>query len=512
MPVASTFTPAKGQAAKVEKPKRTELYNNYATIGVGNYTNLLGEFYSNLEVSRTDNFGLYLLHNSSQGGIRDVALDNHYYDSELNLDYTSRKRNYTSRIDLGILHQLYNWYGLPPEIATDETILNAVAPEHSYLGARIGGNLTFDEATFEEVTAAYRYFGDDYSSVEHHLNAMSKLRFNVIDELVNAELSVDYVTGSFDQNLFSETDASLQYNNLNVGLNAGYQILRDDLMVNLGAGVYFATQNLAGKSSLYFYPDVTASYRLVDEMLIAFGGLEGSLLQNTYYKATQSNPFVEPSLVLAPTNQQINGYLGFKGRISEFLSYSLEGSYILENDKPLFVKQLASRYLSLEAPNGYDYNNAFTYLYDDIATAAFEASLKFTITGNFTLGISGSYFSYTTDQQAEAWNLPTFTASVSGNYQITDQWYLDTQLFLVGERNDQELFVDSSLNIPVSTFTTKTLDSYFDANVTLGYRFSDRLSFFVKGNNLAGETYEKWSDYPVLGLQVMGGATYKFNW
>jgi len=52
VPVASTFTPAKGKATSVEKAKPLKLYDNYATFGIGNYTNVLAEFYSNFEISR----------------------------------------------------------------------------------------------------------------------------------------------------------------------------------------------------------------------------------------------------------------------------------------------------------------------------------------------------------------------------------------------------------------------------------------------------------------------------
>ena len=38
VPVASTFTPAKGQAATVEKAEPEKRYDNYATLGFGNYT------------------------------------------------------------------------------------------------------------------------------------------------------------------------------------------------------------------------------------------------------------------------------------------------------------------------------------------------------------------------------------------------------------------------------------------------------------------------------------------
>jgi len=58
---------------------------------------------------------------------------------------------------------------------------------------------------------------------------------------------------------------------------------------------------------------------------------------------------------------------------------------------------------------------------------------------------------------------------------------------------------------------TVKLDSFFDVNAHVGYRFNDRLSAFVKANNIANQDYERWLDFPVQQFQIMGGATYKFD-
>ncbi|MEO2126565.1 MAG: TonB-dependent receptor, partial [Christiangramia sp.] len=43
VPVASTFTPAKGRATVVERERPPKVYDNYATLGFGNYSNVLAE-------------------------------------------------------------------------------------------------------------------------------------------------------------------------------------------------------------------------------------------------------------------------------------------------------------------------------------------------------------------------------------------------------------------------------------------------------------------------------------
>ena len=78
VPVASTFTPSKGKAATVEKAPPIQLFDNYATLGFGNFTSILGELYSNFQLSRTDNAGFFFRHNSSQGDIKDVRLENKF--------------------------------------------------------------------------------------------------------------------------------------------------------------------------------------------------------------------------------------------------------------------------------------------------------------------------------------------------------------------------------------------------------------------------------------------------
>ena len=507
VPVASTFTPAKGKAAKVEKPKKEKLYNNYATLGVGNYTNVLGEFYSNFELSRSDNFGVYLKHNSSQGGIDSIPLANNYYDTDLNLNFSSRQRDVSYGIDFGVTHQLYNWYGLPSDLVATEEELNAIDPQQTYLGVALGGNVTFEDTAFKEAILQFRHFRDAYDSSENHVVIRPTFEFPVGDEQVTGRVILDYVGGSFRQELNLAVGDSSKYSIFNAGFHPSFTMLKEDLTLNIGAAAFVSLDSQNNKNRFLIYPKVTASYRLVDEVVIAYAGLEGDLVQNTYYKTVQENPFVSPALLIAPTDQQYNGYLGLKGRVTNSVGYNFKAGYVSEQGKPLFMKNMTVLATDPEVTENYNYGNSFGYVYDDVNTVSATAGLNFDIKSNFKLGVEGTFYSYATDEQAEAWNLPSFKASILANYQITPQWYFDAQLYFIGER--KALFTPTVIALEQQIVT---LDSYVDANLTLGYRFTDRLSFFVKGNNLAGDSYQKWLDYPVLGLQVMGGATYKFDW
>ena len=154
----------------------------------------------------------------------------------------------------------------------------------------------------------------------------------------------------------------------------------------------------------------------------------------------------------------------------------------------------------------YTNGNSFDVVYDDVKTLALAAELNVDVNRNFRLGINAEFLNYNTDDQAEAWNLPNMTASLNADYQITEKWYSGANLFFVGERKDENRSLSLTFVDPIVT-----LDSYFDANAHVGYRFNDQLSAFVKGSNLLNNNYQKWMDYNVQGVQVLGGVTYKFD-
>ncbi|MFT5985248.1 MAG: hypothetical protein ACI825_000740, partial [Planctomycetota bacterium] len=113
VPVASTFTPAKGKAAGVKKIKAPKSWDNYATLGFGSNTTILAELFSNFEISRTENAGLYFRHNSSQRGIDNLITENKYYDTRIDGAYYSRQRDMSYGFEAGLENQIYNWYGSP---------------------------------------------------------------------------------------------------------------------------------------------------------------------------------------------------------------------------------------------------------------------------------------------------------------------------------------------------------------------------------------------------------------
>jgi hypothetical protein len=501
VPVASTFTPAKGKAATVEKAKPIQLYDNYATLGFGTYTSVLAELFSNFEISRTDNAGLFFKHNSSQGDIDGVLLDNKFYDTELIGNYSSRQRDMSYKIEAGLKHQLFNWYGLNPlfEAASDE-LLNGIDPQQTYLGVNLGGDLTIEESLFTGGSARIHYLSDTFSSSEFNAILQPKFSFPLTEFTLTVDGDVNYLAGSFDRDYFNTTEISYSY--LNAGVTPSLVYVNDDLTLSLGAEAVVSLDSENSQTNFFIYPKINLSYRLVDELLIVYGGANGSLDQNSYRNFKDKNPFVSPTLNIAPTSTLYEAFGGLKGKISNEVGYNVRGSYGKQENKALF---LINPYKGMSADfEGYEYGNSFGVIYDDLNVLHLFGELKVEISDGFSLGVNANFYSYSLDTQPEAWNLPDLTATLFSNFDITEEIFGSVSLFLVGERKD--LFTSGTSSDVI------TLNTYFDANVSLGYRVSDRLSLFLKGSNLLGKNYEKWNNYPVQGIQGLIGATYKFDW
>ncbi|MEO8516799.1 MAG: TonB-dependent receptor, partial [Flavobacterium sp.] len=306
-------------------------------------------------------------------------------------------------------------------------------------------------------------------------------------------------------------ETNIQKSNFIVSVNPSFQILKDDLSIELGAevtyfskmkDVYQGIKNEAD-SDFFIYPKIKASYKVVGDIMIAFAGAEGKLIQNTYADFTGQNKFLSPTLSINPTDQQYDIYAGLRGKFASTLGYNLKASYNSSQNKALFK---TNPYLSSPSEN-YSYGNSFDVVYDNVKTLSFFGELKADINKNIAIGLNAEVSDYNTSYEAEAWNLPTIKATFTTDFNIGKKWYAGTQLYYVGERKD--MFTNyQGFTFPDSV---QTLDSYFDINAHVGYKPNERFTAFIKGNNLAGQNYNRWLNYPVQGAQVILGGSYKFD-
>jgi len=509
-PVASTFTPAKGKASAVDKVKPAKIYNSYASLGLGNYNNALADFYTSRALNRDERLDIGFNHHSSRGKVEGVALKNTFYNTKAIASYSKKDRDVNWGANLELQHQLYNWYGIVDGVVP-QTVIDGIDATQNYFNVELGGNIEIENSFLKGGNILLRRFWDATKSGENRVVLTPVIEVPVADELITAKIKIDYVGGSFKNAIVQNqiNSPSINYSQFQFGVTPSILVLRDNLTVNAGLTLAYGLDAENSEGEFFIYPNITASYRLLNDVVIVYGGLEGELKQNSYQNFVDENPYISPTLIIAPTDKQYSLHAGFKGQLLPNLSYNIKASYTGEKNKALF--KLNPRNLFRTDDKGYYYGNSFDVIYDGVQTLGIFGELNVDVNRNFSLGLNVEAYDYTLETDNPAWNLPGVRASVFMDYQIGEKWFAGANLFYVGERQDQSSLVEQNVLPENFPSTTVMLEGYFDANVHLGYRYNEQLSFFAKANNIANNNYMRWANYPVQGFQILAGATYKFD-
>ena len=501
IPVASTFTPTKGKAKGLAKEKMDKIYANYVSAGFGNNTTPFLEAYIHSSTTRYNDYGVFINHLSSKGNVKDTLLNSNYSDTNLDLFYKQYDRNYNWEINAGVKHQISNWYGLPKGLAYTQPFLNSIDPKQKYLNIFAGGKLNFEEGIFKGAKVELNQFSDNYNSNEIQLLIQPTIELPISSELINTTAIIEFTSGKFNQNYI--TANKLKHSFLKLGIAPNFEVLRNDLTVNLGAKIYYNFDLENNVNGLFAYPNVTASYKVSEENLIAYAGITGDLKQNTYREFAQDNPFVSPTLNVLQTDNQYNGYIGAKGKINADVSYNVKATYSSEKNKPLYIQNPSKSDLTNVLINAYELGNSFGVIYDDVKTVSVFGELNIDFSKEFKFGGNIEFFKFSTTTQDEAWNLPEIKADLFANYH-NNKWFAGADVYFSGKRYD---YSTPFLGTPQKV----ELKSFLDLNVNGGYVFTNRLTAFAKANNILSTNYERYANFDSQGFQILAGITYKFD-
>lgn len=504
VPVASTFAPAKGEAAAVDNDSLAHFYNNYALFSYGNFNTIRGELGVVEHIgSKNMYIGGLLKHLSSDGKIKDVELDDAYSKSNLDFFVGQRNENNQWNAQFGAMASKYNWYGTPADFYVSNFNFDMVDPLQKYNDVHVNAGFESYVGAFEKVEASYKYFWDDYSSKESRFVLAPKFNVELTNQTVHVNLEADYVNTQFANNGID--NLADKYNYFNLSVNPSIKFFDPTYSLELGVGLTYilGKENGVEDNSLAIYPMVKANFNLVPDIVQAYVGAVGGVKQNSYADLAEENPFLAPSFELMPTKTNYDFYGGLKGKLYHNLSYNIRASYKAEKDKALFT--INPYDINLLNKQGYQYGNSFGLIYDDVNTLSFYGELNFDFSNKAKVGISGEFNNYSVKNYKNAFHLPQGKLNLNVLYNFTNQWFANADLAFVGQR--YEFSGIESLPMPDDI----KLGDYYDLNLTVGYRPTTQWTVFVKGLNLANENYFRFNQYRVQGFQVLGGAMYKFD-
>ncbi len=330
-------------------------------------------------------------------------------------------------------------------------------------------------------------FRDSYAVREQELGFEGKGEFRPSKEM-KASLGVSY---------FTTATEDLKYE-----LNRNYFSLRPEGYYEYGdfhftAAVVLVSDNdsvAESKPAIRIFPVLKSTYQ-VSRNLKVNAAISGDVQRNTYRSFVQENPFLGPSDQLLNTVTSFEFAAGVEGLATDKLVYRAGMAVRRQSNLHFFV-------------NSFTDTSRFELVYDQQATVLqFNSDVEFSVSEKYKVTAQLDFFHYNLSTLQTAWHRPTWTAGMNHRFAPFKNFTLQANLQVLGGMKARGLGQIDTL--PTQAEVVK-LPVVVDLQVNLEYRINSRLAVFANGANLLNRNNMRWMNYPVRGIQGVGGLSFKF--
>jgi len=460
----------------------SKIYGNYVSAALGNYASAFVDAYATTKRDKDKFYGFKVSHlgfgqgpvdkNNSAGSNSQLRIFGKAFGREVTsggfLDY-ERIGTYFygyapgTDINRSLIKQTYNIVGLGGEIE------NTISNKFNY-----------------KVKGAFSYLDDHYQAKESEVN----LGFSGDYEMSKTSK----IVFNTDYFLITRKDAVIEAKPRHLlKVKGAYQFyLLDEILFSAGATIVYENDTLGKVKDVHLYPDFRASYPLSPSIEL-YAAFTGDMDKISLHTLARENAWINANVGTYHTNRSAELLGGIRGKLGSKISYG--GGLSIANLK-----------------NWYFYRNddtdpsKFNLEYDagNTKRTNFFGELSFAHSDKARVSVRGDYYGYATDNSREAWHRPKYRLGVTTAFNIYSKLLFNIDALAQGgaKANVYDAITDTSV--------TTTLPAAFDLNAKLSYLFSKQVSVFVKGNNLLSNEYPIYLNYPVRGLNVMGGITWVF--
>ncbi|WP_018478066.1 TonB-dependent receptor [Pontibacter roseus] len=466
----------------IKQDELMKLYGNYIKAGLGNYGTLYLKGYFHNKRSDVASYGADVSHITSARGPVDKG-NSAVTNSAINVHGETYLQGLTVGGRLGYGRDKYHFYGYNPirEVAVDKDtisqVFNRVNAEGYLQNHNSGAPLLY------KAGLNVNYLNDRYDMRETNI-ALS----------LDSEYGIDEVSGIkvlADLSLLSHKDSTTVSRSF-FKLHPTYERQINSLRISVGANIAHTADTVNDARKFNVYPTVRVGVEPIKDNLLIYAGIGGDLQRVSLYGLTQENPFLAPNVRVADLNKGLEVYGGMQANIANFVH--LTGRVAYQNFR-----------------NMYFYNNSasdstkFDLVYDDGVTNVFNlyAEAVFNYSDELRVGLKADYNKYSTASLEKAFHRPELMGSVFATYNFYDKILFNSELYYIGSSFGR-------ITSPDGTPVLRETDTIVDLNLKADYRFSNRFTTFLMVNNLFGQKYERFVNYPNKSLNLIGGVSYSF--
>ncbi len=257
--------------------------------------------------------------------------------------------------------------------------------------------------------------------------------------------------------------------------------------LNINAGIAPTWDN----NVFVWLPDVYASFQIKENVFMIQAGWVGKIIKNTYRNLTASNPYLA-TITSQRNTKETEYYGGIKGSLGKHFNFNAKAGLVNYNNLPFFINDTA-------AANGD--NKSFVIVNETrVNNFRVHGDLSYNIREEFSVTAGVTFNGYTgMKSNARAWN--TVPVEINGSL----RWQAFRQLMV---KADYAMFAGGN-------YLTKGNLSYSfkpgsDLSAGAEFKINKQFSAWLDVNNIFNNKYERWHNYPVYGLNLLGGIRYDF--
>ena len=234
-------------------------------------------------------------------------------------------------------------------------------------------------------------------------------------------------------------------------------------------------------------PNIYGEAQLQHNILMVQVGWVGRFTKNTFRSLSNENPYMQDPTGLLNT-KEVEYYGGVKATVGKHFSFNAKVSYISLKNLPLFVND------TLDGKSFLIRNES------QVSDLRIHGDMNLVSQDKFTLTAAADINTYTlfTDNN-NAWH--KIPVQLTGSF----RWNAFRQVLLKAD-----LFTFSNIPYVLKNNAEYKLPRGTDLSAGAEFKITPKFSAWLDLNNILNSKYQRWNNYPVYGLNVIGGLIMRF--
>jgi hypothetical protein len=298
------------------------------------------------------------------------------------------------------------------------------------------------------------------------------------------KLNLDF---SYNYNKYTHTNYTKQANSIFI-IQPSIELNKWNTNIKVGVNPSFTTQEFA------LFPLVQFSKKLNDTNYLLVANWQTILTNNNYASLSMVNPWLAAPTTLKITTQE-KKELSLFINASKNLQYNFGLSLNDYRNIPFFnrINNVAtSQFFGLQFQPIFEYR---------AITLEFVTAMRYQLSDQFIVKANAKYIQFNSiKENTHAWGILPLNLNGELSWYPSKKWSINGAMqYWSGASFDNE------------AGNAYDLKKALVLNASFNYQLTTHLKAWAKGENLLDKKYQRWAEYPSLGVQLIAGIVYSFH-